>query len=246
MQRSCLAALAAVVLASAARADFTPTVLDQFSGSVGHTLTTGGTFSFGAGNIAGANWAGFGAAGGTKSFGGDWSAESTGYGPETVFASMAEAGGFLALGLIVPTGGTLDSGSIPPTNARVDYTGAFDLSGKGGSFYFTFASVSGPGSGTVLRISITAASVAYSADVAVNATGPRHKELAFGALRSSGGAFYTGNGSNLSAVSIALVATGNLDANRTASLSEFGIIPTPASAALLGAAGILARRRRRR
>lgn len=243
MQRQLIASLTFLATAATASADFTPTFLDRFDGSVNHTVTQAGAYSGGAESIGGALWSGFGAATGDKAFHGNFDATSTGYDASTVFATMGQSGGLLSLGLVVPTGSVLGGGGSSPSASRVVYSGAFDLSGKGGYFFFNFAAATA--SDAPLEIGITSAGVEYTAVVATVPSGPRYRELAFSALVSSAGAAFAGDGSAVTSVFLSLSATVDLGSGRNASLSDFGVIPTPATAALLGAALLTPLRRRR-
>lgn len=243
MTRHLVTSLVLLGTASTAAADFVPMVLDQFDGSVSHTVTRDLAYSAGAGNIAGANWAGFGATTGTKSFLGTFNASSTGYASNTVFGSMAQAGGALALDLLVPIGATLAGGGTAASNARVAYSGSFDLSGKGGYFYFHLASTSATDAS--LGVAILSGGTLYAAVVATGPSGPRYVEIAFTSLMSATGVAYTGTGSSVSQVVIGLAANTAVGSGRSAALYEFGVVPTPASAALLCIAAIMPRRRRR-
>lgn len=231
MLRPVAAVLVLVTAASSASAEFVPTVLDRFDGVVAHTAVQDGGYSPGADNIAGAIWQGFGATGGMKSFRATYGAESTGYSPNSVFASMGQSGGMLSLGLVVPAGNLLSGGGSDPASARLVYSGAFDLSGKGGVFYFSFAAASA--SDAPLLVGITQGGVEYTAVVATVPNGPRHVELGFSSLVSTSGAAFAGDGSGVTHVFLASVATADITSNRTASLSEFGIVPAPATMALL-------------
>jgi len=241
--RSLVTTLVLLASSHAAHADFAPTVLDRFDGSVSHTVTRDLGYSGGAGDIAGAIWTGFGVSTGTKSFRANIDASSTGYAADTVFGSMQQTGGALRLGLSVPAGAVLAGGGSTPTNARVTYAGSFDLSGKGGSFFFHIASTSA--TDTSLGIAILSGGTAYASVVASGSSGPRYVELAFTMLRSASGAAYAGDGSAISEISLGFAANTSISGDRTAGLYEFGVVPTPATAALLGAALLAPLRRRR-
>lgn len=243
MTRHLVTSLLILTASGTASADFVPTVLDTFGGSGSYTIARDGTVSSGAGNIAGANWAGFGASTGTKALQGSFNAASTGYESSSVFGSMNQTGGVLALGLVVPAGAELAGGGASASNVRIAYTGSFDLSGKGGSFFFHLASTSALDAS--LGIGIVSGGVQYAAVVATGQSGPRYLEIAFGSLMSSSGVGYTGDGSNVSAVFVGIAANASLTSGRTADLAEFGVVPTPGAAALLGTACLALRRRRR-
>jgi len=244
MQRRLIASLTLMATAATASAEFTPTVLDRFDGSVNHTVTKAGAYSGGADNIGGALWSGFGAATGNKAFQGHFDATSTGYDAATVFATMGQSGGLLSLGLVVPTGAVLGGGGSSPSAARVVYSGAFDLSGKGGFFFFNFGAVTA--ADAPLMIGITSGGIEYTAVVATVPNGPRYLELAFSALVSSAGTAFGGDGSAVTSVFLALSVSADPVKSRNASLSDFGVVPTPATAALLGAALLAPMRRRAR
>lgn len=229
---------------SAAMGDFAPTVLDQFDGSGSYSVTRDLAYSAGADNIAGANWAGFGAATGNKSFLGTFNAASAGYASNTVFGTMSQSAGALSLGLVVPAGSTLAGGGTAASNVRVAYTGSFDLSGKGGRFYFHIASTSTLDSS--LGVAILSGGTLYAATVATGPSGPRYVEIAFTSLMSATGVSYTGSGTSVAAVMIGLAANTAITSDRSAGLHEFGVVPTPAGAALFGIAAIMPARRRRR
>lgn len=243
MTRHLVTTLVLLGTASTAAADFVPTVLDQFDGAVGHTVTRDLAYSAGSGNIAGANWTGFGASTGTKSFLGTFNASSTGYASNTVFGSMTQSGGALALDLLVPSGATLAGGGSAASNARVVYSGAFDLSGKGGRFYFHIASTSATDAS--LGVAILSGGTLYAAVVATGPSGPRYVEIAFTSLMTATGVAYTGSGSSVSQVVIGLAANTAVTSGRSGSLFEFGVVPAPATAALLALTALAPRRRRR-
>lgn len=243
MTRHLVTTLLALTASGAASADFVPTVLDTFAGSGSYTIARDGAISAGGGNIAGANWAGFGASTGNKALQGGFNSASTGYDASSVYGSMSEAGGTLSLGLVVPTGALLAGGGTSASNVRVAYTGSFDLSGKGGLFFFHFASTSALD--TAIGIAITSGGVQYATAVASGQSGPRYIEIAFSSLMSATGIGYSGDGSNISAVMVGVAADTGITSGRTAQLAEFGVVPTPGAAALLGAAGLVPRRRRR-
>lgn len=243
MNRSLAAIFALLSSAQAVHADFVPIVLDQFDGNASYSVTRDLGYSSGAGDIAGANWAGFGAASGTKAFRASFDAGSTGYASNTVFGSMQQSDGALRLGLAVPTGAVLASGGASPSNVRVTYAGSFDLSGKGGRFYFHLASTSAPDSS--LGVGILSEGIWYVGTVATGPAGPRYLEIAFDSLLSATGSAYAGNGAAVNMVAIGLMADTSISSDRSAQLSEFGVVPTPATAALLGAAFVAHRRRRR-
>jgi hypothetical protein len=243
MQRKLIASLTFLATAATASAEFTPTVLDRFDGSVNHTMTKAGAYSGGADNVGGALWSGFGATTGNKAFHGNFDATSTGYDAATVFATMAQSGGMLSLGLVVPTGSVLGGGGTSPSSARVVYSGAFDFSDKGGFFFFNFAAATA--ADAPLVIGVTSGGIEYTAVVATVSNGPRYLELAFSALVSSAGAAFAGDGSAVTSVFLSLSATADLGSSRNAALSDFGVVPTPATAALLGAALLAPMRRRR-
>lgn len=242
MTRSLVTTLAMFASWQAAHADFAPTVLDRFDGLGSYTVTRDLTYSAGSDNIAGADWTGFGATSGTKAFHGTFNAASTGYAASTIFGSMSQSGGALTLDLLVPSGATLAGGGATTSNTRVTYTGAFDLSGKGGRFYFHLASTTALDAS--LGIAITSGGTMYAAVVATGPVGPRYVEVAFQSLTTSTGVAYAGDGSGIGSVAIGLGANTNLSGSRSGGLYEFGVVPTPATAALLGA-GLLAARRRR-